>query len=154
MFNIETVTQPSNYKQAALLFSAYANGLNIDLSFQHFESELETLNLMYALPFGMIFLCKHQDTYVGCVAVRKIDAQIAELKRMYVLPAFQRMGIGQLLLDHAVGFAKNAGYLLMRLDTLKTMNPAIQLYEKNGFYTIPAYYHNPEATAAYFEKKL
>jgi ribosomal protein S18 acetylase RimI-like enzyme len=154
MFNIVNVSEQTDFKHAAILFTAYANSINIDLSFQHFQSELETLHHMYALPYGMIFLCKQEETVVGCVAVRKIDNQISELKRMYVIPKYQGMGIGQMLLDEAIGFAKKAGYEMMRLDTLNTMKPAMHLYQKNGFYSIPAYYQNPEPTAAYFEKKL
>jgi ribosomal protein S18 acetylase RimI-like enzyme len=42
----------------------------------------------------------------------------------------------------------------MRLDTLDTMTPAIKLYSNNGFYTIDAYYHNPNEGVVYMEKSL
>jgi len=46
------------------------------------------------------------------------------------------------------------GYSTMRLDTLDSMLPAIGLYKKNGFYEIPAYYHNPNEGVVYMEKCL
>src|ERR1700712_3950461 len=107
---------------------------------------------MYAAPFGGIILCKQKSGYAGCIAVRKIDSDIAELKRMYVKPEFQQLGIGNALLQDALTLAKKYHYKKIRLDTLSNMSPAINLYKKNGFYEIPAYYFNPEKTAVYFEK--
>lgn len=146
-----TVKSDDEYKLAATLFNEYANWLNIDLSFQKFEDELRALKSMYGPSKGTIILCKSENEYIACVAVRPIDGKIAELKRMYVKPAFQRRGIGEKLLELSLSFAKNAGYEKARLDTLNTMTPAMNLYRKNGFYEIPAYYYNPEPTAVYFE---
>jgi ribosomal protein S18 acetylase RimI-like enzyme len=142
------------YKAAAALFSAYAQWLGIDLNFQHFDEELVSLKKMYAKPHGGIILCKEENEFIGCVAIRKITEDIAELKRMYVIPGYQQRGIGKKLLERSLSMAKEANYSFVRLDTLSHMLPAINLYKKNGFYEIPPYYHNPYATAVFFEKKL
>ncbi|MEO8771110.1 MAG: GNAT family N-acetyltransferase [Ferruginibacter sp.] len=142
------------YKAAASLFKEYAAWLNIDLSFQHFEEELAQLKEMYVSPSGGIILSKNEMEYVGCIAIRKIDSEIAELKRMYVKPAFQQFGIGNALLLDALTLAKKCHYKKIRLDTLSNMAPAINLYKRNGFYEIAAYYFNPETTAVFFEKVL
>ncbi|MFT3909676.1 MAG: GNAT family N-acetyltransferase [Ferruginibacter sp.] len=144
----------SEYEAAISLFRQYAAWLNIDLSFQHFEEELVSLKEMYAAPFGGIILCKKESEYAGCIAIRKIDADTAELKRMYVKPEFQQHGIGNALLQDALKLAKKYNYKKIRLDTLSNMTPAINLYKRNGFYEIPAYYFNPESTAVFFEKIL
>lgn len=151
--NIQVNTD-EEYKAAVSLFEQYAAWLNIDLSFQHFEEELVSLKEMYVAPFGGILLCKHEAEYVGCIAIRKIDAEIAELKRMYVKSTFQQLGIGNALLQDALAMAKKYHYKKIRLDTLSNMTPAINLYKRNGFYEIPAYYFNPEETAVFFEKIL
>lgn len=149
-----TVKSDEQYRIAADLFSEYASTLGIDLCFQHFEEELQSLKIMYGPQKGTIILCKIDDNHLGCVAVRPIDDKIAELKRMYVRPQYQRKGIGIKLLELSLEFAKKAGYRKIRLDTLNTMTPAMNLYLSNGFKSIPAYYHNPEPTAVYFEKEL
>ncbi len=141
------------YIKAAGLFKEYALWLNIDLSFQHFDEELETLRIMYGAPEGGIILCKINNECVGCVAVRKINGHTAELKRMFVREGFQGMGIGKTLLEKAIGLAVAKHYSTLRLDTLNHMLPAIKLYKSRGFYEIPAYYNNPNATAIYFELK-
>jgi ribosomal protein S18 acetylase RimI-like enzyme len=144
----------AHYKAAALLFKEYSVGLPIDLSFQHFDIELEHLKKMYSLPEAGIILCKQDSIFIGCVGIRKITHEIAELKRMYVLPSHQRKGIGNELLNHALNFAAKCDYQFVRLDTLSTMEPAINLYKKNGFIQIEAYYNNPIMTAVYLEKRL
>jgi len=148
------VSQSNEYESAMDLFLEYANWLNIDLSFQKFDDELKMLKTMYGPPFGCIILCKHENNFVGCVAVRKIDEGVAEFKRMYVKPEFQRMGIGESLLKRSINFASQNGYKTIKLDTLNTMKPAMNLYAKHGFVEIDAYYFNPEPTAVYFELKL
>ena len=148
------VTRKQAYETAASLFNEYAGWLNIDLCFQHFSEELQQLATMYAPPSGGIILAKMDNEFVGCVGIRKIDTGIAELKRMYVKPAFHHKGIGKTLLEKALFLAKEFNYEKIRLDTLSNMIPAITLYKKYGFYEIPAYYYNPEKTVVYFEKKL
>ena len=142
------------YEEAAALFTEYAAWLNIDLSFQNFEEELTALKTMYASPNGGIILCKINNQFTACVALRKIDAQTAELKRMFVKPIFQHQGIGKILLQKAVELAEKQNYNRIRLDTLNHMTSAINLYKQNGFYEIPAYYNNPNASAVYFEMEI
>ena len=144
----------NHYTQAALLFKEYAEWLNIDLRFQHFEKELKELKSMYALPVGGIILCKNEEDFIGCAGIRKIDDSIAELKRMFVKPAYQKLGIGKKLLENSVKLAQELNYKCIRLDTLNFMIPAINLYKQYGFYEIEAYYYNPNANSVYLEKTL
>ncbi len=148
------VSNSKEYEAAMHLFLEYANWLNIDLSFQKFDEELKILKTMYGPPHGCIILCKHENNFVACVAVRKIEEGVAELKRMYVKPEYQRKGIGENLLKISIKFAKEKGYKTIKLDTLNTMKPAMNLYAKHGFVKTDAYYFNPEPTAVYFELKL
>ena len=144
----------TGYAAAASLFREYAAWLNIDLCFQGFEEELAHLNEMYASPSGVIFLSMEADIFTGCVAVRKKDEEVAELKRMYIKPGYRKGGLGSALLQKALDAAKEMGYKKIRLDTLSNMTNAIDLYTKFGFYAIEPYYFNPEKNALFFEKKL
>jgi putative acetyltransferase len=142
------------YKVAAILFQEYAIWLNIDLSFQKFDDELLHLKEMYAFPHGAIFLSKDKTFFTGCVAIRKIDTDIAELKRMFIRDDHRGKGIAATLLEKAIATAIQLGYKKIRLDTLDSMTPAINLYKKYGFYEIEAYYFNPEKNAVFFERVL
>lgn len=143
-----------DFHAASCLFKEYADGLNIDLGFQHFTEELQKLHLMYANTEGGIILAKRHGVYFGCAAIRKIDSNVAELKRMFVQTAFQGEGVGKRLLMLSIELAKKRGYTFIRLDTLATMQSAINLYRLMGFYEIAPYYHNPHASAVFFEKKI
>lgn len=142
------------YVEAKILFTAYAQTININLDFQKFDEELNSLNQIYCLPYGGIILVKDKHEYIGCVGIRKITNETGELKRMYIRPSHQNKGIGKALLHKAFILAKECNYKKLRLDTLNYMLPAINLYKQNGFYEIPAYYFNPISTAVYFERLL
>ncbi len=148
------VKTEEEYVAAAELFAEYAAWLAVDLGFQHFDEELQQLRTVYNTTYGGIILYKEQGEFIGSIAIRKITTEVAELKRMYVQPDHQKKGIGQELLQQAITLAKFRNYKFIRLDTLNHMIPAINLYKKNGFYEIPAYYHNPIASAVYFELAL
>ena len=143
-----------DYSAAAQLFTAYAAWLNIDLGFQHFEEELKELKKMYAPPSGGIILCKENHDHIACVAIRKIDDNTAELKRMFVQQAHQRKGIGEELMKRSIKMATQCGYKTIKLDTLNYMTAAINLYTRSGFTETAPYYYNPNSTAVFFELKL
>jgi len=136
------------------LFEAYAASLPFELDFQGFSRELETLPGAYAPPSGCIFGAVSGERMVGCVAVQKLERDIGELKRLYVVPDRRREGIGKRLLQAALAAAREMGYRRIRLDTVASMKEAICLYQNAGFYGIGPYCFNPIAGAAFFEKKL
>jgi ribosomal protein S18 acetylase RimI-like enzyme len=154
MIDFYLATTDEDYAKARMLFNEYAKAININLDFQHFDEELDGLKKMYALPYGGIILARRETEIIGCVAIRKINLEVGELKRMYIKPNQQKKGIGKILLAEALLLAKNCNYTILKLDTLNYMLPAIHLYKQAGFYEIAPYYHNPIATAVYFEKTL
>jgi len=143
-----------DYEVARALFQEYAASIKINLDFQHFDEELNELKKMYVKPFGGVILAKQEDEIIGCVAIRKINPETGELKRMFIKPRFQNKGIGKFLLEEAFHLARECNYTILKLDTLNYMYPAIHLYKQAGFYETAPYYHNPITTAVYFEKKL
>jgi putative acetyltransferase len=76
---------------------------------------------------------------VGCGAVRRLDPETAELKRMYVVPSARGEGIGRALLD---ALEREARQLMVRRLVLETgirQAAALALYERAGFERIPPY---------------
>lgn len=154
MIKIVIANNENEYQAAGILFKEYAVWLNIDLGFQKFDEELLHLKEMYSFPNGAIVLCKSENTFIGCVAVRKKEEGIAELKRMFIKEGYRKEGVGALLLQKALELTIELHYKKIRLDTLDTMTSAINLYKKYGFYEIEPYYFNPEKNALFFEKIL
>jgi ribosomal protein S18 acetylase RimI-like enzyme len=77
------------------------------------------------------------------------------MKRLFVRPEFRGRKLGEALTRKMIDEARNSGYSLIRLDTIKgMMDSAIALYARLGFREIPPYYENPIPNAHFMELKL
>lgn len=151
---IEQVTTEEALEQIREMFAEYAASLGVDLSFQNFEQELAGLPGDYAAPSGSLLIATHEGQTVGCIALRKWEEEVCEMKRLYVRPQFRGLSAGRKLAEAVIIVARQLGYKRMRLDTLPTMKRAQELYESLGFREIPAYRHNPIAGTSYLELML
>jgi GNAT superfamily N-acetyltransferase len=76
------------------------------------------------------------------------------MKRMFVRPSARGRGVGHALGRAIVAAAREMGYVTMKLDTDRTMAPAIATYAKLGFRPCPAYNTDPCADTLWFELDL
>jgi Acetyltransferases len=136
------------------LFAEYTKTLDVDLDFQNYEQELKHLPGKYSLPAGRLYTAYAEDHLAGCVALRQVDDEICEAKRLYVRPEYRGLKIGQMLMDQVIRDAAALKYRYMVLDSLETMDNAKALYYKLGFYEIGAYYQNPLANVSYMRLDL
>jgi carbonic anhydrase len=136
------------------IFREYAAWLKVDLCFQGFEDELRTLPGAYARPRGRLLLARDGAEIAGAVALRPLEGDVCEMKRLYVRPAWRGRGLGRRLAAAVIAQGRDAGYARMRLDTLAFMAEATRLYRSLGFSEIPAYYHNPLEGVLYLERRL
>lgn len=152
-----TLVSVENQEQAAAareLFLEYAAAIGVDLEYQGFTAELAALPLPYVPPDGTLLIAKVNGETVGCVALRRIDEQTGEMKRLYVRPAFRSWGLGRHLIGEIIQAAQRAGYAALRLDTLPTMAAAQGLYRSLGFCEIPAYNCTHLLGTRFYELKL
>ena len=151
---IRSASTDADYVQARALFEEYAAGVAVDLCFQDFARELDTLSRMYGPPRGVLLLAEIEGMPAGCAAVRPLEDLTCELKRVYVRPDFRGTGMGRRLTETAMQAAREMGYKSIRLDTLPQMAAAQRLYEDLGFRDIPAYYGKPVAGQRFMEAVL
>lgn len=122
-----------------------------------FEEELSTLPGKYSSPEGRLLLAYINEQPAGCVALRKIDAQRCEMKRMFVYTDFHGKGVGKALAEKLLKEARSIGYSSMLLDTSFRQIAAQRLYESLGFKRIEPYYELPDDLAnwlVFMELKL
>ncbi len=154
MIEIRPAQLRSDFDAARELFEEYARQLGVDLCFQGFAEELQTLDVMYGPPGGVVLLAHAQAQPVGCVALRPAGSGDCEMKRLFVRPAARGTGLGRRLAKAILTEASALGYRRMVLDTLEELVAARALYESLGFREIAAYYDNPLAGVRYFAREL
>ncbi len=148
------VTEGEMIEEIRKLFLEYARSLEIDLDFQDFETELNTLPGKYQPPDGALILALVEGREAGCIALRKISKDICEMKRLYIREKYRGLGLGKKLVGMIIDEAVNKNYQYMRLDTLPTMKSAQSLYLSFGFYDIEPYVYNPIQGTRFMELKL
>lgn len=140
----------SSLDDVRALFLEYASALGVDLSFQHFDDELAQLETFYET----ILVARWNGELAGCVALRKLEDMICEMKRLYVRAAYRQYGVGRALAERIIDVARRRGYRAMRLDTLPSMGSAMRLYESLGFVDIAPYRFNPIEGTRFLELSL
>jgi putative acetyltransferase len=154
MLKLFLVKTDKDIKTVKQLFVKYADGLGFDLCFQNFEEELANLPGDYAPQGGCLLLARYNGKAAGCIALRKLNDSVCEMKRLYVKPEFRGLKIGRKLVEAVIAEARRIGYTHIRGDTLPSMEAARALYASLGFKEIKPYRHNPIEGAIYIELKL
>ena len=136
--NLETVVN--------IIADIVVNEFNIQLKLDGLDSDLLNINQHYSKDNGGYFwvvekVDNDNNQIVGTVAIRNLRQIVStcELKRMFVLKRYRGLGIGQMMLDVVLDYAKKSGYSNIYLYSSRDLQAARKLYLKNGFTDIPRY---------------
>lgn len=154
MTDIRSAEPPRDLVEVRSLFREYADSLDVDLEFQGFEAELAALPGKYAAPAGRLLLAWRATVAVGCVAVRPLDEDSCEMKRLFVRPMARGEHLGRRLAERVCEEARRIGYSRICLDTLPGMHAAISLYLTLGFKRIEPYVFNPVPGTLFLARDL
>ncbi|MFZ5821567.1 MAG: GNAT family N-acetyltransferase [Chloroflexota bacterium] len=113
-------------------------------SIRHFEAagklkDMDEVESHYFDRGGMFLVALDDEQVIGSGALRKLDKDTVELKRMWLLEAYQGQGIGYRLLTQLFDFARSQDYARVRLQTSLEQARALAFYRRVGFYEIPCY---------------
>lgn len=104
-------------------------------------------------PGGVFILARVDGEPAGIGGVRFLDTEIAEVKSMFVSPAFRGLGLGRRILAELDRIAAEHSCRAVRLDSSAYLTEAIGLYRSAGYSEVPPYNDNPKADV-WFERPL
>lgn len=125
----------------------------LEESIAYYESrnqlhDLDTLQESFFENDGIFLVMCNGDQIIGTGAVRKIDKEICELKRLWLLFEYHGQGLGYRMMQELLAFARQKGYSRMRLETDRgAQSRAFEFYKRLGFYEIPRYSDNEDDIA-------
>ena len=108
-----------------------------------YAGELADLPGAYSAPPGCLLLAELGGLPAGCVALRPLDGERCEMKRLYVRAAFRGAGLAGILVEHVIERASAQGYRQMYLDTMPKMRAARLMYDMLGFKACAPYLAEP-----------
>jgi putative acetyltransferase len=133
MLKVRAAMFPQDREALLDIWREFIASPSVSLDFQGNEAEFADLPGKYAPPGGLVLLAISAEGVAGCVAMRRVDEAICEMKRLYVRPAARGLGAGRLLAERLLAEARRAGYREMRLDVLAEFTQAQKLYQDLGF---------------------
>src|SRR4051812_33892376 len=154
MIEIRTADDPEALATATRLIRAHFAANSSAHDDASSERIVAALPQPYVAPRGGLWVAFVDGLGSGCAALREIDEETAEVKRMFVDPEMRGNGIARLLAKHVIAQARAIGYKRLRLGTLATMKPAQSLYESLGFQSIPAYRPDEFGHTVFYELML
>jgi ribosomal protein S18 acetylase RimI-like enzyme len=105
------------------------------------------------LPRGLLVVARADGNVLGCAGLRLLRGQIAEVTRVFVVPAARRRGLGSRLLDCLEDHARQHRISTLRLDTRSDLLEARRLYARHGYREAPQFSSGPYADY-WYEKAL
>ena len=114
--------------------------------------DVDDLQSYYLDRWGLFLVVMDQGRVIGTGAIRHLDDDTAELKRLWLLEAYHGRGIGYRLVQTLLGFAQAAGYKHIRLLTDRRQDHAMHFYQRVGFHLIPC--HSEDSNDACMEMAI
>ncbi len=95
-------------------------------------------------PNGLFLVGYLNGQPVACGAVRQIEPQVGELKRVFVAAPARRLGVAKLMINRLEQESLRFGFKILRLETGRRQPEALNLYRRLGYVDIPQFgeYHD------------
>jgi GNAT superfamily N-acetyltransferase len=123
---------------AGIAQSEYGLSFDIDAMVR---SDIDDRSKFYP-PAGRFYLVRFGDAYVGVGCLKQLAPGVGEVQRMYVRPHVRGVGAGRHLVEALVADARALGMHTLRLESLRALTAAHQLYRSVGFVEIDPYAAN------------
>ena len=107
----------------------------------YFDPSTDSLFEVFQAPHSIYYVAIDKEKLVGGAGIfpsNGLPKDVCELVKMYLVPEARGIGVGRLLIEKCLAFAKEAGYKRVYLETLPELKKAIGVYEKFNFTYLPA----------------
>jgi ribosomal protein S18 acetylase RimI-like enzyme len=104
-------------------------------------------------PHGLLIVARGEGGVLGCAGLRLLPGRIAEVTRVFVVPAARSRGLGSRLLGCLEDHARLHQVSKLRLDTRSDLLEARRLYRRHGYREAPPFSRGPYADH-WYEKAL
>lgn len=135
---IRPATNADRERVKTLIFSVLAEyGLSPDP--QSTDADLEDIEGYYIKVGGLFELIEDsQGHLLGTDGLYPVDAQTAELRKIYLAPHARGKGLGSAILKRTIAQARNLGFKAVTLETASVLKEAVLLYTRAGFQEMPS----------------
>ena len=102
----------------------------------YFDSTTDHLYEMFQEPGSAYFVAEQNEQVMGGAGIypsEGLPPQTCELVKMYLLSEARGKGLGKLLIDKSIDFARGFGYKHLYIETMPELRKAVSIYEKFGF---------------------
>jgi len=128
------------YRVAHLIFNSQGP-LEESIAYHESRGELKDMDHIQQTYFennGIFLVMMDDDQLIGTGAIRKLENNICELKRLWLLPEYHGKGLGYRMMQELLSIARQKGYEHMRLETDPVYQKrAVEFYKRLGFSEIP-----------------
>lgn len=108
-------------------------------------SEMDDVQKNYFDNGGTFLVTVDDSRIIGTGAIRRLEEDVCELKRMWLLADYHGQGLGYRMMQELFKSAREKGYKFIRLETDRTVQTrAVNFYKKLGFYEIPRFGDDPD----------
>jgi len=155
-YTIRPPESREEWDQLPRLLLDYRNEFDDETCFTTFEAEIMDIRNAYSGPGNhmIIVLEAPGNKVVGCVGMRTISPDVAEMKRLYVAPSHRGKHLGEDLALELLSYAEEKMYTRMVLDTMNEMHAAQKLYQQLGFRKTEPYRDQDPSKVVCYEKKF
>jgi putative acetyltransferase len=100
--------------------------------------EMDDIQNSYFEKGGIFLVLTENEKIIGTGAIRRLEDDTCELKRLWLLTEYHGMGFGYRMIQELLAFARENGYRRIRLETDPMYQKrAVEFYKRLGFYEIP-----------------
>lgn len=126
------ISDCKDYEEAKSLFREYSKLKGAEQCFISFENELANLETIY--PKRFILLAYVDKQAIGCIAIKAIDAEKCELKRLFIKEQFRGRGYSKIMFEKVLDRSKELGFVTAEIYTIpEIMEVGYKMYLSYGF---------------------